>query len=717
MEFNQKQDPQTDPDILKKYTRDLTQDAKDGKIDPVIGRDDEIARLIRILSRKTKNNPVLIGEPGVGKTAIVEGLAQRINNGDIPGNLKDKRVLELDMGALMAGAMFLGDYESRVKGIVNKIKESSGQIILFIDELHLIVGAGKTAGGSGMDVSNLLKPALARGELKAIGATTLDEYREYIEKDAALERRFQRVMVNEPTIDETISILRGLKERFENFHGVRIHDNAIVSAAQLSSRYITDRFLPDKAIDLIDEASANIKTELASVPAELDQVNRKVIQLEIERAALSKETDDKSKERLSENEKELIKQKQIQSRLNTQWETEKQEINKVNALKSTKEQLKKELEQARNEGNFNRAGELQYSLIPAVEKQLQKAITNNKDTLLSEEVTERDIAVIIGKWTGIPVEALVESEKTKLLSLEAQLNKMVRGQNQAVPAVAQAILRSRAGIKDANKPIGSFLFLGPTGVGKTEVAKSLAKLLFSDPKKMVRFDMSEFMEKQSVSKLIGAPPGYVGYNEGGRLTEAVRRSPYSIVLFDEVEKAHPDVFNIMLQILDDGMITDSLGKNVNFKNTIIIMTSNIASEYLLTVENTEMIDQTVIDKELAKYFRPEFLNRIDNVIVFNPLSKEVIFEIINKKLDELHTRIADERDYYVNFSDKTKQKILNEGYDRQFGARPIQRYIERNIENVLAKAIVSDELEEKRNYVVDVNSSNEFEVVSAKKLN
>lgn len=717
MDFTQKPDPANDPNILEKYTRDLTADAKEGKIDPVIGRDDEIMRVIRILSRKTKNNPVLIGEPGVGKTAIVEGLAQRINAGDVPSVLKNKRILVLDMGSVMAGASYLGDYEARIKGITNAIAKENGEIILFIDELHLIVGAGKTGGGGGMDVSNLLKPALARGELKSIGATTLKEYREYIEKDAALERRFQKVNVSEPTVEETISILRGLKEKFETFHNVRIHDNALVSAAQLSDRYIADRFLPDKAIDLVDEASATIKTELASVPTELDQLNRKVMQLEIERSALSKETDEKSIDRLKENESELFKLKEKQNELSDKWESEKKVHNKISQLRQTADSLKTELQQAQAEGKFERAGEIQYSLLPAVERQLQAAENETvKDSkLMSEEVTEKEIADIIERWTGIPIENLMESEKEKLLSLETNLKKQVKGQNQAISVVADAILRSRSGIKDPHKPIGSFLFIGPTGVGKTEVARSLARLLFNSDKKMIRFDMSEFMEKQSVSKLIGSPPGYVGYEEGGRLTEQVRRNPYSIVLFDEVEKAHPDVFNLLLQILDDGHITDSLGKFIDFKNTIIIMTSNLASEYILETQ-PELVDEESINKLLMQHFRAEFINRIDNIVAFNALPKDIITEIVDKMLHDLKVWIEKERDYYINFTQDAIKKIIDEGYDKQFGARPIRRYIEKHIETIIARAIVSNELEEKRNYVIDVENEH-FVISTSNKLN
>ncbi|WP_434342877.1 ATP-dependent Clp protease ATP-binding subunit [Mycoplasma capricolum] len=703
-------------DALKKYTRDLTKDAKDNKLDPVIGREEEISRVIQILSRKTKNNPVLIGEPGVGKTAIVEGLAQRIVKGDVPTLLKDKRILELDMGSLMAGAMYMGDYESRVKAVVNEIQKSNGEIILFIDELHLIVGAGKTGNNSGMDVSNLLKPALARGELKAIGSTTLNEYRQYIEKDAALERRFQRVLVSEPTIDQTISILRGLKDRFETYHGVRIHDNALVSAAKLSSRYITDRYLPDKAIDLVDEACASIKTELASIPIELDQVNRKVMQLEIETSALEKEKDDKSKERWQEAKKELDSLKIEQATLNKKWEKEKEELSKINFVKSSIENLKQELETAQNDGNYKRAGEIKYSLLPSLEKSLALFETQTGAKMISEEVTEQEIAKVVSKSTGILVDKLISSEKERLLNLEDLLKKYVKGQDQAIKAVTSAIMRSRSGIKNPDKPIGSFLFLGPTGVGKTEVARSLADILFNSPKKMIRLDMSEYMEKHSVAKLIGAPPGYVGYEEGGRLTEAVRRNPYSIILFDEIEKAHSDVFNILLQILDDGRLTDSLGKTIDFKNTIIVMTSNIASQYLLTSDDFVQIDDQKIQAELNQTFRPEFLNRIDNIVYFNALSVQTIGEIVDKLLDELITRLQDEQNYFINFSEEARNKIINEGYDRLFGARPIKRYIEKNIETLIAHYIISGLISESTRYLIDVKN-NQFILEEFKQFN
>ncbi|AVP49213.1 ATP-dependent Clp protease ATP-binding subunit [Williamsoniiplasma luminosum] len=704
-------------DALAKYTRDLTKDAKDGKIDPVIGREEEIMRVVRILSRKTKNNPVLIGEPGVGKTAVIEGLAQRIVKGDVPSVLRNKRILELDMGSLMAGAMYLGDYESRIKGVVNEIKQSNGEIILFIDELHLIVGAGKTGQSGGMDVSNLLKPSLARGELKAIGATTLNEYRQYIEKDTALERRFQKVLVAEPTLEQTISILRGLKERFENYHGVRIHDNALVAAADLSNRYISDRFLPDKAIDLVDEAAAGIKTELASIPEGLDQINRKVMQLEIERSALSKEKDSKSQDRLIEAETELKSLQVKQSALNQQWESEKKVLEKINGFKNTIEQLKKELEITQTEGNYKRAGEIQYSLLPTLEKQLLETEMNSKDSLLTEEVTEEEIASIVARWTNIPVDKLIESEKAKLLTLPETLKEHVKGQDEAIQAVCEAIMRSRAGIKDPNKPIGSFLFLGPTGVGKTEVAKSLAEAMFNSVKKMIRIDMSEYMEKHSVSKLIGSPPGYVGYEEGGRLTEAVRRNPYSIILFDEIEKAHPDVFNVLLQVLDDGRITDSLGKTIDFKNTIIIMTSNIASEYMLNAENPNEISQQMLTAELQKHFRPEFLNRIDNIVTFNALSKDVIVEIIDKLLNELAKRLEKTHSWYISFSDNAKKDILENGYDLKFGARPIKRYIEKNLETLLAKEIISGHLQEEKKYLIDVEEKGYYVLKNSAALN
>lgn len=712
--FEQMTSPNDDPKVLEKYTRNLKQQVIEGKLDPIIGRDNEINRIIRILSRKTKNNPVLIGDPGVGKTAIIEGLAQRIVKGDVPSNLKDKVIYELDMGALIAGAKFQGEFEERLKAVMNKIKQSGGNIILFIDELHLIVGAGKTQGS--MDASNLLKPMLARGDLRCIGATTLDEHRQYIEKDGALERRFQKVFVKEPTEEETISILRGLKERFEVYHGVKIHDNALIAAVNLSSRYITDRFLPDKAIDLIDEASASIKTEIASVPAELDIINRKVMQLEIEKAALQKENDPKSSLRVDEVEQELKNLKVTQSSLKTQWEAEKKEIDKLKKLKSTIDQLKMELEKMQLKGNFNRAGEIQYSLLPALEKQLHEMEGANKEnTLLREDVTEQEIAEIVAKWTSIPVDRLVESEKSKLLNLPKILKRRVKGQNEAIEVVSDSIFRSRSGIKDPARPIGSFLFLGPTGVGKTEIARSLAFALFNSEKQMVRIDMSEYMEKHAVSKLIGAPPGYVGYERGGRLTEKVRRSPYSIVLFDEIEKAHPDVLNVLLQILDDGRITDGLGKTVDFKNTIIIMTSNIGSEQLLS-ENNEGLGEK-IQKELTSVLKPELINRIDNILIFNALSKAVIHEIIKRELELLQERLENSKNIIINFDPQVYEVIVEEGYDRQFGARPIKRYIQKHIETVIAKAILNEEIEQEGSYTLIVKKNSEFAIVANTKLN
>ncbi|WP_339022415.1 ATP-dependent Clp protease ATP-binding subunit [Spiroplasma endosymbiont of Crioceris asparagi] len=708
-------DTMNDPNILEKYTRNLSKVAKEGKLDPVIGREDEITRVIRILSRKTKNNPVLIGEPGVGKTAVVEGLAQRINKGDVPDSLKNKIILELDMGLLMAGASFLGEYEGRLKGILNAIEKQNGEIILFIDELHLIVGAGKTGTGGGMDVSNLLKPQLARGEIKVIGSTTLNEYREYIEKDSALERRFQRVLVQEPSVEETISILRGIKERYENFHKVKITDNAIVLAANLSDRYISDRFLPDKAIDLIDEASATIKAELSTVPSDLDKINRKVMQLEIEKSALQNEKDEKSKERLKENIKELTKLKVTQETLSKQWEAEKKLHNEITKLRSTIDSLKTEFDLCQTSGNYTRAGEIQYSLLPTLEKKLSQLEEKNKTNLISEQVNEHEITAIVSKWTGIPLENLLESEKNKLLNLESNMKRTIKGQDEALKAITNAILRSRSRIKDPKKPIGSFLFLGSTGVGKTEVAKTLARLLFNSEKKMIRIDMSEFMEKHSVSKLIGSPPGYVGYNSGGRLTEAVRRNPYSIILFDEIEKAHRDVLNILLQVLDDGMITDSMGRTIDFKNTIIIMTSNIASDYLISTP-PEMINDEIIQKNLLSSLTPEFLNRIDNIVTFNSLSKPVVKQIIENLLEELSKRVEKELDITLKFSNKVVDKILKSAYDSQFGARPIKRYIEKNIETVLAHAIVSNEIEESRTYLIDVNEE-KFVIGKAKSLN
>lgn len=699
MNLTQQYESKKNINILEKFAKNINKEAIIGKLDPIIGREDEINRLIRILSRRTKNNPVLIGEPGVGKTAIVEGLAQRIVNCDIPSNLKNKIIYELDMGALIAGTKFQGEFEERLKNILNKIKESNGNIILFIDELHLIVGAGKTQGS--MDASNLLKPMLARGELHCIGATTLNEHSLYIEKDAALERRFQKVIINESTIDESISILRGLKERFETFHGVKIHDNALVASVNLSSRYITDRFLPDKAIDLIDEASAKIKTEISSIPEELDNLNRRVIQLEIEKAALKKENDKNSNERLIYIKNELNPLKIKQQKLNIQWNLEKENIFKLKNLKSQFEKLKKELDKFQINGDFNRAGEIKYYLLPKLEKQLneqEKKISSSN--LLKEDVTELDIAEIVGKWTNIPVERLVEKEKIKLLNLNKILCYRVKGQNNAVKAITNAIIRNRSGIKDPNKPIGSFLFLGPTGVGKTEVARSLAYILFNSEKKIIRLDMSEYMEKHSISKLIGSPPGYIGYEYGGQLTNNIRRNPYSIILFDEIEKADHDVINILLQILDDGCLTDSSGKNIDFKNTIIIMTSNIGSKYLLNKNNKEI--ELLIKKELMKKFKPEFLNRIDNIIKFNTLSKDIIKEIIEKELSKLFQRIKTSKNINISYSEKISKKILIEGYNKEFGARPIKRYIQQNIETFIAYSIISEEIKEGNFYILDI---------------
>ncbi|KAF5289913.1 hypothetical protein FQR65_LT20742 [Abscondita terminalis] len=680
------QSPMDDPDILSKYTRDVTKQAQNGKLDPIIGRDEEIQSVVRVLSRKTKNNPVLLGEPGVGKTAIVEGIAQRIIKGDVPAVLKDKKILSLDIGTLMAGAKFVGEHEERVKAITNAVAKTNGEIILFIDEIHQIVGAGNSQGNTSNDVANLLKPALARGEIKTIGATTLDEYRKFIEKDGALERRFQKVFVSEPTVEETISILRGLKERYETYHGVRIHDNAIVAAASLSNRYIADRFLPDKAIDLIDEASATIKTELSSVPAELDQLNRKIMQLEIEKSALSKETDSKSKNRLEEAMQELNKLKESQKIIQTKLDAEKSNLNKINSFKETSESLKRELDIAQSQGNFKRAGEIQYSLLPAIEKQLKPLLEqeNGKDKLLAEEVTEKQIAEIIG-------------------------------QDHAIKVVSEAILRSRSGIKNPNKPIGSFIFLGPTGVGKTQVAKSLSRILFDTDKKLIRFDMTEYMEKNSVNKLIGSPPGYVGFEDGGILTEKVRRNPYSIILFDEIEKAHPDVFNLFLQILDDGILTDSKGKTVDFKNTIIIMTTNMAGELILD-KPEEMIDDEVLVRELGKMFRPEFINRIDNIVKFNPLSKENIKTIIEIDLQNFTNRVLNEKNVYLKFSSQVINKISEEGYQKEFGARPIKRYIEKNIETLVAFALIREELNQEHHYVIDLQND-KFVIANSKKLN
>ena len=701
--------PEGTYDALEKYGTDLVKRAREQKMDPVIGRDEEIRNVIRILSRKTKNNPVLIGEPGVGKTAIAEGLAQRIVKKDVPKSLQDKTIFSLDMGALIAGAKYRGEFEERLKAVLNEVKESDGQIILFIDELHTIVGAGKTEGS--MDAGNLLKPMLARGELHCIGATTLDEYRQYIEKDAALERRFQPVLVDEPTVEDTIAILRGLKERYEVFHGVKIADPAIIAAATLSHRYITDRFLPDKAIDLVDEACAQIRTEMDSMPTELDEVSRRIIQMEIEEAALKKEEDALSKGRLAELQKELAEEREKFSAMKARWENEKNAIERVQQLREKIEDLNRQVEAAERQYDLEKAAELKYGRLPEAQKALeaeeQKAQAAKESNILRDRVTEEEIARIVERWTGIPVARLVQGEREKLLTLDETLHKRVVGQDEAVQAVTEAIQRSRAGIQDPNRPIGSFLFLGPTGVGKTELAKALAQALFDDEANLVRIDMSEYMEKFSVSRLIGAPPGYVGYEEGGQLTEAVRRKPYSVVLFDEVEKAHPDVFNVLLQVLDDGRVTDSQGRTVDFKNTVLILTSNLGSEYLLSGINADgSIDESAraqVEALLRRSFRPEFLNRLDEIVFYKPLTKENVTRIIDLQIAKLNSRL-EEQQLSCCLTDSAKGYIVDAAYDPQYGARPLRRYVQHTVETMLSKKILRGELAPGQTVTVDVRN-------------
>ncbi|NLT47787.1 MAG: ATP-dependent chaperone ClpB [Clostridiales bacterium] len=704
------QNPEENYEALEKYGRDLVDLARKGKLDPVIGRDSEIRHTIQILSRRTKNNPVLIGEPGVGKTAVVEGLAQRILNGDVPEGLKDKTIYALDMGALIAGAKYRGEFEERLKSVLNEIEKSEGKIILFIDEIHNIVGAGKAEGS--MDAGNLLKPKLARGELHCIGATTLDEYRKNIEKDAALERRFQKILVDQPTVEDTISILRGLKERFEIHHGVRITDNALIACATLSDRYISDRFLPDKAIDLMDEAASMIRTEIDSMPAELDESARKIMQLEIERQALGKESDEASKVRLQNIETELAKLKEENDVMRAQWETEKRAITGQKATKQQIEEIRHEIEEAERRYDLEKLAELKYGTLPALEKKLQEETASidaaKENRLLKEEVTEEEIAQVVSKWTGIPVSRLVESEREKLLKLPELLHKRVIGQEEAVNAVAQAVLRARAGLKDANRPVGSFIFLGPTGVGKTELAKALSEALFDSEKNMIRIDMSEYMEKHSVSRMVGAPPGYVGYDEGGQLTEAIRRRPYSVILFDEIEKAHPDVFNILLQLLDDGRLTDNQGRTVDFKHCIVIMTSNIGSPYLIdNIGPDGTISEEVkemVEEEMKRHFRPEFINRIDDIVVFSPLTEGQIMKIIDLSMEDIRKRLQD-RDIHVALTDATKRFIAAEAYSPTFGARPVKRYLQKHIETEIAAKIIRGEVKDGETITIDMKEN------------
>ena len=685
--------------VLEKYGRDITSHVKDGKTDPVIGRDEEIRSITRILSRKTKNNPVLIGEPGVGKTAIIEGLAQRIIKGDVPSSLKDKTIWELDMASLIAGAKYRGEFEERLKNVLNEVKKSEGQIIMFIDEIHMIVGAGKLEGA--MDAGNMLKPMLARGEIHCIGATTLNEYRKYIEDDGALERRFQKVLVKEPTVSDTITILRGLKSRFEVHHGVSISDNALVSAATLSNRYITDRFLPDKAIDLIDEACATIRVQMDSVPENIDSLTRRIMKLEIEKEAIKKDKDDISRQRVKELTEKIKEMKEEEAHLREDWEKEKRVQQEIKKTKKDLEDARFKLEMAENTYDLESAARLRHGIIPELEKKLDNLKNSNDNKILSDRVTEESIAQVISRWTNIPITKLAKGEKEKVLNLEENMKKRVKGQDKALKLVSEAIIRSRSGIKDENRPIGSFIFLGPTGVGKTEVARTLAYELFDDEKHMIRIDMSEYMESHSVARLIGAPPGYVGYDEGGQLTEAVRRNPYSIVLFDEIEKAHKDIFNVLLQILDDGRITDGHGRTVDFKNTIIIMTSNLGSEYVLDGE----VGDDVITSELKTHFRPEFINRIDEIIVFNSLSKDVIYEILDKLIEDLNKKISNKR-ITISLTDNAKKWICDNGYDHNYGARPLKRFLSKNLETLLAKKIIDGTVITGDNLIVDVKDDN-----------